>query len=84
MSGPFIKIGDFVKLTNTQGIITYHNIIDIDDKIPLSITIASFLNYNDQKIIKKHLDGKQSIDNEVYTLQYFGKRTGFIERCIYD
>lgn len=73
MSGPFIQIGDFVKLTNTQGIIAYYNIIDIEDKIPLSITIVSFLNYNDQKIIRKHLDGKQSIDNEVYTLQYLGK-----------
>jgi hypothetical protein len=73
MSGPFIKIGDLVKLTNTQGISTYYNIIDIDDKIPLSITIASFLNYNDQKIIKKHLDGRQNIDDEVYTLQYLGK-----------
>jgi hypothetical protein len=73
MSGPFIQIGDFVKLTNTQGISTYYNIIDIDDQIPLLITIASFLNYNDQKIIKKHLDGRQNIDNEVYILQYLGK-----------
>ena len=73
MSNPFIRIGDFVKLTNTQGIATYYNIISIDDQIPLLITIASFLNYNDQKIIKKHLDGRQSIDNEVYILHYLKK-----------
>jgi hypothetical protein len=73
MSGPFIQIGDFVKLTNTRGISTYYNIIDIDANVSLSIAIASFMNYNDQKIIKKHLDGRQSIDDEVYTLQYLGK-----------
>ena len=73
MSDPLIQIGDFVKLTNAQGIVAYYNLTNIDKKVPLLITIASFLNYNDQKIIRKHLDGRQSIDNEVYILHYLRK-----------